>query len=118
MRYPQLFSAIDRKIYYKKFQSACNRADKIIGISQQTKKDIIEFFGTDENKIEVKDQEVHDFISKADIETQNNLIAKIKEDKKYFNHIKNKLMEDAIIKLIVSKCKKDMVKKSFLEVIN
>ena len=43
---------------------------------------------------------------------------KIKEDNKYFNHIKNKLMEDAIIKLIVSKCKKDMVKKSFLEVIN
>ena len=73
---------------------------------------------TDENKIEVKDQEVHDFISKADTETKNNLIAKIKEDKKYLNHIKNKVMEDAIIKLIVSKCKKDMVKKSFLEVIN
>ena len=73
---------------------------------------------TEENKIEIKDQEVHDFISKADTETKNNLIAKIKEDKKYLNHIKNKLMEDAIIKLIVSKCKKDMVKKSFLEVIN
>ena len=53
MRYPQFFSAIDRKIYHKKFQSACNRADKIIAISQQTKNDIIEFFGTDENKIEV-----------------------------------------------------------------
>ena len=73
---------------------------------------------TEENKIEIKDQEVHDFISKADTETKNNLIAKIKEDKKYLNHIKNKLMEDAIIKLIVSKCKKDMVQKSFSEVVS
>ena len=73
---------------------------------------------TEENKIEVKDQEIQNFISKADKETQNNLIAKIKEDKKYLNHIKNKLLEDAIIKLIVSKCKKDKVKKSFLEVVN
>ena len=53
MRYPQLFSAVDRKIYHKKFQSACKRADKIIAISQQTKNDIIEFFGVDESKIEV-----------------------------------------------------------------
>ena len=73
---------------------------------------------TEENKIEIKEQEIHDFISKTDTETQNNLIAKIKEDKKYLNHIKNKLMEDAIIKLIVSKCKKNIVKKSFLEVVN
>jgi glycosyltransferase involved in cell wall biosynthesis len=53
IRYPHLFSSIDRKIYHKKFQSACKRADKIIAISQQTKNDIIEFFGTDESKIEI-----------------------------------------------------------------
>jgi len=53
IRYPHLFSSIDRKIYHKKFQSACKRANKIIAISRQTKNDIIEFFGTDENKIEV-----------------------------------------------------------------
>jgi len=53
IRYPHLFSSIDRKIYHKKFQSACKRANKIIAISHQTKNDIIEFFGTDENKIEV-----------------------------------------------------------------
>jgi FKBP-type peptidyl-prolyl cis-trans isomerase (trigger factor) len=73
---------------------------------------------TEENKIEVKEQEIQDFISKADTETQNNLIAKIKEDKKYLNHVKNTLLENAIIKLIVSKCKKNKVKKSFLEVVN
>ena len=53
MRYPHLFSTIDRKIYHKKIQSACNRANKIIAISQQTKNDIIAFFGIDGNKIKV-----------------------------------------------------------------
>ena len=53
IRYPHLFSTIDRKIYHKKFLSACKRADKIIAISQQTKSDIIEFFNIPENKIEV-----------------------------------------------------------------
>ena len=53
IRYPQLFSNIDRKIYDKKFRSACKRANKIIAISQQTKKDIIDFFSIPEAKIKV-----------------------------------------------------------------
>mgnify|MGYP001322119714 CR=1 FL=1 len=53
LRYPHFFSMIDRKIYHNKFQSACNRADIIIAISKQTKKDIINFFGTNESKIKV-----------------------------------------------------------------
>ena len=53
IRYPHLFRTIDRKIYYKKFKSACQRADKIIAISQQTKQDIIDFFYIPEEKIEV-----------------------------------------------------------------
>ena len=53
IRYPHLFKLIDRKIYYKKFKSACQRANKIIAISQQTKKDIIDFFEIPESKITV-----------------------------------------------------------------
>ena len=53
IRYPHLFSTIDRKIYHNKFLSACKRADKIIAISKQTKSDIIEFFNIPESKIEV-----------------------------------------------------------------
>jgi glycosyltransferase involved in cell wall biosynthesis len=53
IRYPQLFRTIDRKIYYTKFKSACQRADKVIAISQQTKQDIINFFYIPEEKIEV-----------------------------------------------------------------
>ena len=33
IRYPHLFKTIDRKIYYRKFKSACQRADKIIAVS-------------------------------------------------------------------------------------
>ena len=53
IRYPHLFRTIDRKIYYTKFKSACQRADKIIAISQQTKQDIIDFFYIPKERIEV-----------------------------------------------------------------
>ncbi len=53
LRHPNLFSAIDLKIYDKKFRSACKRANKIIAVSLQTKKDIIDFFSISEDKIEV-----------------------------------------------------------------
>ena len=53
LRYPQYFKWFDRKIYDYKFRSACKNADKIIAISEQTKRDIVHFFGTDINKIEV-----------------------------------------------------------------
>lgn len=52
-RYPGQYNAIDVKIYSKKFRYACSHADKIIAISKQTKKDIIEFYKTPEEKITV-----------------------------------------------------------------
>lgn len=59
IRYPQLFKAIDRNIYYHKFLHACQVADHIIAVSQQTKNDIIEFFSISENKITVVYQGCH-----------------------------------------------------------
>ncbi|MEO5911477.1 MAG: glycosyltransferase family 1 protein [Pelobium sp.] len=56
LRFPYYFKRIDRKIYDMKFRSACKNADRIIAISEQTKKDIIHFYGTDEEKIEVVHQ--------------------------------------------------------------
>ncbi|MAU37272.1 MAG: glycosyl transferase family 1 [Flavobacteriales bacterium] len=53
IRYPHLFKAIDRIIYYKKFKSSCHRADKIIAVSEQTKNDIIQFFNISSDKIKV-----------------------------------------------------------------
>jgi glycosyltransferase involved in cell wall biosynthesis len=52
-RNPEQYNAIDVKIYNKKFRYACEHADKIIAISEQTKKDIIEFYKTPEEKIEI-----------------------------------------------------------------
>ena len=53
LRYPQFFKYIDRKIYDYKFRAACKNADRIIAISEQTKRDIIQYFGTNPDKITV-----------------------------------------------------------------
>lgn len=52
-RYPQQYNPIDVKIYSRKFRYACEHAHKIIAISRQTKKDIIDIYKTPEDKIEV-----------------------------------------------------------------
>ncbi len=51
--YPHQYNIIDVKIYQKKFRYACLHADKIIAISQQTKKDIIQFYKVPPAKISV-----------------------------------------------------------------
>ncbi|MCX6320154.1 MAG: glycosyltransferase family 1 protein [Bacteroidetes bacterium] len=52
-RYPEQYNSIDVKIYRKKFRYACQHADRVIAISEQTKKDIIEFYHTPPEKITV-----------------------------------------------------------------
>lgn len=52
-RHPEQYNPIDVKIYTKKFRYACTHADKVIAISEQTKEDIMHFYGTPENKISV-----------------------------------------------------------------
>lgn len=53
IRYPALYSAVDRYIYRNKFQFACKSADKIIAVSRQTADDIIQYFGIDPSRIDV-----------------------------------------------------------------
>jgi glycosyltransferase involved in cell wall biosynthesis len=53
MRYPNLYSFFDRKIHYYKFKYAANKADLVIAISEQTKKDIITYLKINPNKIKV-----------------------------------------------------------------
>jgi len=52
-RYPEQYSKIDVEIYKRKFKYACDHADKVIAISEQTKRDIMEFYKTPEEKITV-----------------------------------------------------------------
>ncbi len=56
LRFPQFFSKIDNKIYLRKFRRACNVADKIIAVSEQTKHDIVNFFQIEPEKIVVSYQ--------------------------------------------------------------
>lgn len=53
LRFPQYFKFIDRVIYKFKCKYACKNADTIIAISEQTKKDIVHYFGINYEKIEV-----------------------------------------------------------------
>jgi glycosyltransferase involved in cell wall biosynthesis len=49
----------DRKIYDMKWQYACNHADRIICISECTKRDVLEFYNVPERKVEVVYQPVN-----------------------------------------------------------
>ena len=51
--YPEQFPFIDRKIYDWKFKYSCENADRIVAISESTKKDIIHFYNIPPEKIEV-----------------------------------------------------------------
>lgn len=53
LRFPKLYPYLDRKIYNKKFRHACDVADTIVAISEETKKDIEQFYFIPENKIKV-----------------------------------------------------------------
>jgi glycosyltransferase involved in cell wall biosynthesis len=59
VRYPQYYSFFDRKIHFWKFKKAADAADKIIAISEQTKRDIIRYLKVPETKIEVIYQGCH-----------------------------------------------------------
>lgn len=59
LRYPQLYNPIDKYIYTKKFRYACHHADRIVAISEQTKRDIVDFFDVDSSKIDVVYQGCH-----------------------------------------------------------
>jgi len=59
VRYPQYYSFFDRRIHFWKFKKAADMADKIIAISEQTKRDIIQYLKVPETKIEVIYQGCH-----------------------------------------------------------
>lgn len=59
IRYPQYFKPIDRTIYRYKIKKACRKADKIVAISEQTKRDLVDFLGVEAQKIEVIYQSCH-----------------------------------------------------------
>ncbi len=80
LRYPDYYNNIDRYIYTKKFRHACESADLVLATSHQTENDVVEFFKTDEQKIEVTYQNCDESFSlvvdenlKSDIQKKYNL---------------------------------------------
>jgi glycosyltransferase involved in cell wall biosynthesis len=53
------YNPIDVRIYKAKVKAACNSADRIIAISQQTADDVISFLGVQDSKIDVVYQGCH-----------------------------------------------------------
>lgn len=51
MRFPQYYSWFDKKIHFWKFKKAAEQADLIIAISNQTKRDIIDYLKVPASKI-------------------------------------------------------------------
>ena len=73
--YPGTYPFIDRLIYDFKFKYACKHADRIVAISENTKKDIIKYYGTSESKITVIPQTtLSEYWEDDDIRLQNSLV--------------------------------------------
>ena len=53
IRYPELYPASYRKVFTMKNMQSCKVADRIIAISEQSKRDVIEFFHADPAKVDV-----------------------------------------------------------------
>jgi glycosyltransferase involved in cell wall biosynthesis len=83
-RYPRLYPFFDTIIYKIKFRKACKNADVIVAVSEQTKRDIVEFYGTNPDKIKVIYQDCDEaFQVKLNAETIKDVTAKYDIKKKY-----------------------------------
>lgn len=84
LRYPDYYGAIDRYIYTKKFEAACEKADLVLAASDQTKQDVIRYFDTDADKIKITYQDCDQrFLHKAGKDELNHVLAKYDLPLKY-----------------------------------
>jgi glycosyltransferase involved in cell wall biosynthesis len=73
-RYPEQHGKINTLIYRNKFKNACKNANAIIAISEQTKRDIIQFYNTPAEKIFVCYQTCNPMYMKQVSETEKQSI--------------------------------------------
>ncbi len=74
LRFPQFYSLFDRKIHLWKFKNAIKQADIIIAISEQTKRDVIQFLKVPKEKIRVVYQGCHQQLKEHQSDEYINLI--------------------------------------------
>jgi glycosyltransferase involved in cell wall biosynthesis len=84
LRYPELYPFIDRFIYNKKFRYACENADAIVAVSQQTKDDIMEFYKIPSERIRVIYQDCKEiFHPSATLRVREEILKKYSLNKPY-----------------------------------
>ncbi|MDR3094352.1 MAG: glycosyltransferase family 4 protein [Bacteroidales bacterium] len=77
LRYPGYYKPIDRAIYLKKMRYACREADHIVTVSDSTRRDVIDYFGVNPQKISVIYQGCNDsFHNTAKTEKKNEVKTK------------------------------------------
>lgn len=88
IRYPKLYHRIDRILYTFKYRKACQNADIVVAISEQTKQDIISFFKINPDKIKVIYQGCSDVFKKSQsVEFQQEVLKKYNIPKNYIFYV-------------------------------
>jgi glycosyltransferase involved in cell wall biosynthesis len=59
-RLPELYAAVDRRIYREKARRAVAEARRVIAISEQTRRDLVELYGVDAGRVRVAYQGCHE----------------------------------------------------------
>jgi glycosyltransferase involved in cell wall biosynthesis len=59
-RFPELYPPLDRRIYAAKARSAVRRAQVVVAVSEQTRRDLVELYGADPGRIRVVYQTCHE----------------------------------------------------------
>lgn len=87
-RHPEQYNPFDVRIYRHKFRYACKNARAVIAISEQTRKDIISFYGIPEEKIKVCYQSCNPrFGETASTEEKNRIREKYDLPPQYFLYV-------------------------------
>ncbi len=69
-RYPQYYPALDRRIYDFKSRYACRNSDIIIAVSEQTRSDIVEFYGIAPEMVKVVYQSCDTSFTRSIVESE------------------------------------------------
>ncbi|MDR1405612.1 MAG: glycosyltransferase family 4 protein [Prevotellaceae bacterium] len=101
LRYPAYYKPVDRWLYVRKHRLACENADLVIAISEQTKQDIMEFFGIDGKKIRLVYQGCNAlFYGEATASEKQNIRALYGLPEKYVLYVGTVEMRKNLITLI------------------
>ena len=69
------------------------------------------------NKISASNQDALNYVGQSNDPNKDEIISKLREDSNLADQIKHKIIEDGIINLLISKCKKSKVKMRFSEIV-